>query len=198
MQELTLLFSLFAFLTAIGLLLDKPRKVFSNKSANQKTKLPRLQTVNQRSRLLLLMEVPDFSSLLWFLLSAGHNLEQALRITVDRSTGEISSTFRTVLQNVDFGGLIQQELEALAENTKEPAIRELASKLAMASLNGSMVADQLGDYVQSLSKQLRSLLLDKAQRSETKMMIPLVFIILPVTVVFALYPSVAIIQKSFG
>jgi tight adherence protein C len=48
-----------------------------------------------------------------------------------------------------------------------------------------------------VSTQLRSELLDKAAKSETKMMIPLVFIILPITVVFALYPSVVIIQQSF-
>jgi tight adherence protein C len=51
--------------------------------------------------------------------------------------------------------------------------------------------------VQSATAELRTQLLAKAGKNETKMMIPMVFVILPVTVMFALYPSLALIQGSF-
>jgi tight adherence protein C len=55
----------------------------------------------------------------------------------------------------------------------------------------------MGDFVQSSTAALRAELLIIAGRNETKMMIPMVFIILPVTVMFALFPSLALFQGSF-
>lgn len=198
MKEITLLFSLLATITGIGFLVNNPvtalrsrlktRKAF-NLEKTYRTKVSSLHT---------LMEIPDFCNVLWFLVSAGHNLEQALRITVSRTSGYLSSEFRQVIEKVDYGSVLQQELDLLASTAKSEPIRELATKLSVSIVNGSGLADQLAEFITSSSAKLRSKLLDKAAKSETKMMIPLVFIILPITVVFALYPSVVIIQESFN
>jgi tight adherence protein C len=55
----------------------------------------------------------------------------------------------------------------------------------------------MSDFVQSSTASLRAELLTLAGKNETKMMIPMVFVILPVTVMFALYPSLSLIQGSF-
>lgn len=73
----------------------------------------------------------------------------------------------------------------------------MATKLAVALNNGSALADLMSDFIQSSTANLRSELLTLAGKNETKMMIPMVFVILPVTVMFALYPSLALIQGSF-
>ena len=197
MTELALVFSALAVASGIGLMAEAPRSALLGKIAKRERLSPRIPRFAKSNELTLLMEIPEFCSVLWFLISAGHNLEQALRITLSKTSGQVSAEFRAVIQNVDFGGLVQLELENLSQKTKHPCIRELATKLSMASLNGSLLADQLAEFMHSVSKQLRSELLDKAAKSETKMMIPLVFIILPITVIFALYPSVVIIQQSF-
>ncbi len=145
----------------------------------------------------VLMEIPDFASLLWFAVSAGESLESALRIAVSRSTGYVSGQFETVLRNVEHGAVLQLELQELAAMAKSELIRELATKLAVALNNGSALGDLMSDYVQSSTSALRAELLIMAGRNETKMMIPMVFIILPITVMFALFPSLALIQGSF-
>lgn len=144
-----------------------------------------------------LMEIPDFASLLWFAVSAGESLESALRIAVSRSTGYVSSQFERVLKNVEHGAVMQVELQELASTAKSEQVRELATKLAVALNNGSALSDLMSDFVQSSTSALRAELLIIAGRNETKMMIPMVFIILPITVMFALFPSLALIRGSF-
>jgi tight adherence protein C len=144
-----------------------------------------------------LLEIPDFASLLWFAVSAGESLEQALKIAVSRASGHVSSEFETVLTNVEHGALLQIELQNLAVEAKSEQVRELATKLAVALNNGSALTELLSDFVHSSTTTLRTELLAKAGKNETKMMIPMVFVILPVTVMFALYPSLALIQGSF-
>ncbi len=144
-----------------------------------------------------LMEIPDFAALLWFAVSAGESLDNALKIAVARSTGYVSSEFERVIRNVEHGALLQVELQNLAAEAKSEQLRELATKLAVALNNGSALSDLLGDFVQSTTATLRTELLAKAGKNETKMMIPMVFVILPVTVMFALYPSLSLIQGSF-
>ena len=144
-----------------------------------------------------LMEIPDFASLLWFAICAGESLENSLRIAVSRSTGFVSDEFGKVLRSVDLGTLLQVELQNLAAESKSDQVRELATKLSVALGNGTSIAELLADFVQSVTSELRSALLEKAGKNETKMMIPLVFVILPVTVMFSIYPSLALIQNSF-
>ena len=165
----------------------KPRKALSS----------RIRTKAKFNSLSALMEIPDFASLLWFALSAGEPLDSALRISVSRSIGYVSSEFERVLRNVDHGSVMLVELQILAAEAKSEQVRELATKLAVALNNGSALGDLMSDFVQSSTASLRAELLTLAGRNETKMMIPMVFVILPITVMFALYPSLALIQGSF-
>ena len=149
------------------------------------------------NELTALMEIPDFVSLLWFAISAGESLDVALKIAVSRSSGYVSTEFEAVIRNVEHGALLQVELQNLAVEAKSEQIRELATKLAVALNNGSALSELLSDFMQSATTELRTQLIAKAGKNETKMMIPMVFVILPVTVMFALYPSLALIQGSF-
>jgi tight adherence protein C len=165
----------------------KPRKALSS----------RIRVKTQFNSLDALMEIPDFASILWFAVSAGEPLDSALRLSVSRSTGYISSQFERVLRNVDHGSVLLVELQKLAAEAKSEQLRELATKLAVALNNGSALANLMSDFIQSSTAILRTELLTLAGKNETKMMIPMVFVILPVTVMFALYPSLALIQGSF-
>ena len=156
-----------------------------------------IRTKTKFNSLSALTEIPDFASLLWFALSAGESLDSALRITVGRSTGYVSREFEKVLRNVEHGSVMIVELQNLAVEAKSEQVRELATKLAVALNNGSALGDLMSDFVHSSTTSLRAELLILAGKNETKMMIPMVFIILPVTVMFALYPSFALIQGSF-
>ena len=165
----------------------EPRNVLSS----------RIVSTAKFNSLAALMEIPDFASILWFAVSAGEPLDSALRLSVSRSTGYVSSEFERVLRNVDHGSVLLVELQKLSADAKSEQLRELATKLAVALNNGSALGDLMSDFVQSSTASLRAELLTLAGKNETKMMIPMVFVILPVTVMFALYPSLSLIQGSF-
>ena len=145
----------------------------------------------------ILLEMPDFASLIGFAVAAGESLETGLRIAVQRSSGFLSQEFGFIICNVDHGSILQVELERVSRESSSQQVSELALKLALASSNGSAVSDLIGEYVQSSILELKAVLLERAGKNETKMMIPLVFVILPVTVLFAVYPSLNILQNSF-
>lgn len=188
---------LVAFSLLLLLLAFEPTNLLSSRLKPRMRFQPKLKASTKFNELGVLMETPDFVCLLWFAIAAGEPLDSALRIATSSSTGFISSEFQRLLIKVDHGALMQHELENLAVESKSEQVRELAAKLAVALYNGSALAEQLGEFASSVNAQLRTLLLDRAGKSETKMMIPLVFIILPITIMFALYPSVVIIQNSF-
>ena len=144
-----------------------------------------------------LLELPEFVSLLWFMIVSGESLHSSLKETVALCDGYLSSEFEKILQRIEHGSILELELERVATETKSDELRELATKLAVSLANGTPLADQLAELVASANSSLRSTLIERAGKNETKMMIPLIFIILPITVMFALYPSVTLLRNSF-
>jgi tight adherence protein C len=55
----------------------------------------------------------------------------------------------------------------------------------------------LSEQALSVRDEIKSRLLRQAGRNETRMLIPLVFLILPVTVLFAIYPSLELLNFGF-
>ncbi|NBW73856.1 MAG: hypothetical protein EBR26_05605 [Microbacteriaceae bacterium] len=197
MLELSYVLSFAAAVIGIGALRSSKEVSLINRLSPRKTLSTKVIKLRKSDPTLALLELPDFSSILWFLLSSGLGLEQALRLTVSRCGGSVSEEFQRIIQNVDHGAILQHELDDLAITSTNEAVRELALKLSLALANGSSLSEQLAEFTHSATAELRTKLLDKSHRNETKMMVPLVFVILPVTVVFALYPSVVLIQQSF-
>jgi len=162
---------------------------------------PRIQSSVRQPRKFsevdILLELPDFASLVSFAVAAGESLDTAIRIAVQRSSGLLSQEFETVVRNVDHGSILQIELERLGIESNSSLVQELAIKLSLASSNGSAISNLIAEYVQSCIQEMKSRMLERAGRNETKMMIPLVFVILPITVMFAVFPSLTILQNSF-
>jgi len=73
---------------------------------------------------------------------------------------------------------------------------ELAEKLSLGLSRGVPMAEQVMQLANSLRQEQGRRLLKQAGSSETKMLIPTVFLILPVTVLFAVFPSVLVLQRS--
>jgi tight adherence protein C len=99
-----------------------------------------------------------------------------------------------VLSAIDLGAPTARTLGEAAIGSKSPPVEELLNKLHISSELGSGLAEQLDDLSASLRQQVATLRLARSTASETKMLLPLVFLILPVTVVFALYPSMQILN----
>lgn len=139
--------------------------------------------------------VPDVASVLGLLLAAGLPVSVALAWLAPRTRGDLGQVLTQLCENVELGADITSELEAWADY-QDAGLTELAEKLLLMIERGAGVSHQVFELATSLRHALYRELLQKAGSNETKMLIPTVFLILPVTVLFALFPSLVVLQQS--
>jgi tight adherence protein C len=70
-------------------------------------------------------------------------------------------------------------------------IRRFVDALITAMLRGAPVIDVLQRHALEARENQRNRILSAASKAEISMMIPVVFLILPISILFALWPSLA-------
>ncbi|MSZ17755.1 MAG: hypothetical protein F2613_02295, partial [Actinobacteria bacterium] len=78
-----------------------------------------------------------------------------------------------------------------------PQVSEFVNKVSLALERGTPLAQMLTEQGVSVREEIKSRLLKQAGKNETRMLIPLVFLILPITVLFAIYPSLELLNFGF-
>lgn len=146
----------------------------------------------------LIGALPDILELLAVSLSAGDSLFAAFLRVVPRANGDLAIELRKVLIGLELGSDFPTELRALSARVPNRHVEELASKLMLANRRGSPLAQLLREHSDSVRAELRNQALAEAGRKETLMLIPLVFLILPVTVLFAIYPSLILLGNAYA
>ncbi len=139
--------------------------------------------------------LPDVAGVIGLLLSAGLPVSVAIAWLAPRTSGELGRLLRDLTANLELGADLLAEIDELSRYG-DPGLTELAEKLKLMVERGAGVSAQIFELAGSLRAALYRELLDKAGSNETKMLIPTVFLILPVTVLFALFPSLVVLQQS--
>ena len=134
-------------------------------------------------------EVVQLATVLGVALNSGLGVVAALEAVIPRASGPISKKFSQLLVALELGGNLQDELGQLRTSHKSPALDELVLKLQVSLQFGSPLADQLLLLVRTNRSLIASEQLALAAKKENLMLLPLVFLILPITVVFAVFPS---------
>ena len=70
-------------------------------------------------------------------------------------------------------------------------IRRFVDSLIIATLRGAPIIEVLQRHALEAREAQRNRVLDAAAKAEISMMIPVVFLILPISILFALWPSLA-------
>jgi tight adherence protein C len=139
-------------------------------------------------------ETAQFALLLSVAFDSGLGVLASLDRIMRNATGVTASKFKRMLGSLELGSNLWEELSELRRTSKDPSIGELVLKLQVALQFGSPLADQLSKLAKtnraSVSQQLQEL----AAKRENLMLLPLVFLILPITVVFAVFPSMQYLQ----
>lgn len=144
-----------------------------------------------------LFELPDILELLAVALSAGDNLYSAIKRVAPRATGDVAEELRFALRAMDLGSELEVELQGIAKRLPHRQISEFANKVSLSLRRGTPLASLLVEQAQSARTEVHNLLLKRAGQNETRMLIPLVFLILPVTVLFAIYPSLQLLNLDY-
>lgn len=142
----------------------------------------------------MVSELPTVAELLALSVSAGEGAMGALERVSRTTSGVLSSEMRLTLAHARTGTPLTQSLQDLADRSRVPALRRFADGIATAVERGTPLADVLRAQAQDVRADGRRALMEEGGKREIAMMIPVVFLILPVTVVFAVFPGLVAIQ----
>jgi tight adherence protein C len=145
--------------------------------------------VKQRERRIL-AEFPTVAELLALAVAAGESPVAALDRVVRRSGGELSADLARVLAEVRTGEPVASAFDRMATTTGLPLVARFAQGIAVAVERGTPRADVLHAHAADVRDAGRRELIEIAARREVAMMVPVVFLVLPVTVLFAFWPGV--------
>jgi len=135
-------------------------------------------------------ELPTVAELLALAVAAGEGPVGALERVVSLSGGELAGELGRALGDARAGATLLAALSGVASRTDVPAVARFVDGLSIAIERGTPLADVLRAQAVDARDAGRRQLLEAGGRKEIAMMVPVVFLILPVTVVFAFYPGI--------
>jgi tight adherence protein C len=141
----------------------------------------------------LLLEFPQHLEVMASRLQNGENIYSVFS-KQGAGTGKLATAFKRLAIRVQLGENIEVALAALESEVQSPLIAEFVNKVTLSLRRGTPLAAQLRLLAASARGKLRVAQLKAAGRNELMMLVPLVFLILPVTVAFAVLPSLQLLQ----
>jgi tight adherence protein C len=144
-----------------------------------------------KKRTLLESEFPAIVEMLTLCMAAGETPLGAMSRVAQRSTGLLSVEFALVINSVKAGIPFQFALDEMGRRIKSTHIRRFVDALITAMLRGAPLIDVLQSHSRNAREAERNRVLSAAGKSEVSMMIPVVFLILPISILFALWPSLS-------
>lgn len=138
----------------------------------------------------VLEEMPAVAELLALSVAAGEGPVPALDRVVTRSTGAFSHDLAAALGRIRTGTPVAEALDDYASRTGLPVVARFASGIAVALERGTPLSDVLHAQAADVREARRTALIESGGRREVLMMVPVVFLVLPTTVLFAFWPGI--------
>jgi tight adherence protein C len=143
----------------------------------------------QRREELLLAEFPVVAELLALAVTAGESPAAAIARVTRLSGGELARELGAALGRARAGVPLADALQQVADRTSLDALARFIDGLLVAIERGTPLAEVLRAQAADVREAGKRRLLEAGGRKEIAMMVPVVFLVLPVTVVFALFPG---------
>lgn len=142
-------------------------------------------------------QVPAVWEFLALSVAAGEGLPDALRRVAHIGHGELIDEMKGVVTQVEVGVPVGFALQQLATDLHIPSLSRGVEQIISALDRGTPIATVLRDQAMDAREDSKRRLLESAGQKEVAMLIPLVFLILPITIVFAIFPGLFVIQAGF-
>lgn len=143
----------------------------------------------KRRQASILAEFPTIADLICLAVTAGEAPRAAIERTVARTQGHMSRELEVVLADMRVGVPFAAAMERLAARVPIPQVARFVDGLVVATERGTPLADVLRAQAADVREQRKRELIEAGGKKEVYMLIPVVFLILPVVVLFALYPG---------
>jgi tight adherence protein C len=143
----------------------------------------------------MLAEFPVVAELLALAVTAGEGPTGAIERVARLAGGELIRDLSAVLARARAGTPLVQAMEELRDSTSLDPLARFVDGIIVAVERGTPLADVLRAQAADVREASKRALLESGGRREIAMMIPVVFLILPVTVLFALFPGLVNITQ---
>jgi len=150
------------------------------------------RVASRRAR--LAEELPTMLEFLSLCLSAGEGLLDSLRRVTGVGSGELVGELRQVVLAVGTGSPLADALGEMAARLQLPGLTRAVDQVVAALERGAPLAGVLHAQAGDAREDAKRTLIEQAGRKEILMLLPLVFLILPLSVLFAIYPGLFILR----
>jgi tight adherence protein C len=135
-------------------------------------------------------ELPTVLEFLTLSLSAGEGILDAIRRIARISRGELAAELAGVVANVGSGLPLSDSLSELSTQLQLPSLTRAVDQITGALERGTPLAEVLRAQAQDVRDESKRSLLELSGKKEIAMLVPLVFLILPLTIVIAIFPGI--------
>jgi len=143
-------------------------------------------------------ELPTVLEFLALCLSAGEGILDSLRRVSEVGAGELTSELRGVVLAVGTGSPLSEALTRFSGRLEIPALSRSTDQLVAAIDRGAPLAHVLHSQALDAREDAKRGLIERAGRKEIYMLVPLVFLILPLSVLFAVFPGIFMLRLGIG
>jgi tight adherence protein C len=155
-----------------------------------------LSRVARRRLARILEDFPTVAELLALSLSAGEGSHDAIRRVARASSGELGQELRGVVADVSVGVPLADALQRMAKALRIPRLSLFTDAIIGAIERGAPLAEVLRAQAGDARSERKRELLEVAGRKEVLMLVPLIFGLLPLTVLIAVFPGVFILRAG--
>lgn len=147
-----------------------------------------------RRETLMLAEFPSLAEMMALAVGAGESAGGALERVARTSHGELAGEFGRTLAETRSGVPLLTALGNLSRRTQLAPLSRFVDGISVAIERGTPLADVLRAQAQDVRDLAKRELMEEAGKKEIAMMVPLVFGVLPLTVLFAIFPGLSLLS----
>jgi tight adherence protein C len=140
-------------------------------------------------RELIEAEFPAIIEMLTLAIAAGETPMSAILRIAQSADGALANEFHIVVAGVRSGSSLSDTLDSMGRRVKSVMIRRFVDALVTATVRGAPLVEVLSRHAVEARGNQRNRVMGAAGKAEISMMIPVVFLILPISILFALWPS---------
>jgi Flp pilus assembly protein TadB len=162
--------------------------------------LPRVMAGRRNKRYLASVRkaLPDTADMLYALVLGGKNLDQAFRGASHQSKEPLRSVLMRAVHEVELGSTRAEAFARICSNCPVRELDSLLQSLLQAEKRGSSLSMTLSVFSREIRLRRRDELRRSAAKAPLKMLAPLVFLILPASVLLTVGPTMlATVQRMF-
>ena len=148
----------------------------------------------QRRSARILAEFPSLAEMMALAVGAGEGAAGALERVCSAAHGELAGEFRRVLAQTRAGAPLTVALQAFSDRIRLAPLTRFVDGVSVAVERGTPLAGVMRAQAQDVRDAAKRELMEAAGKKEIAMMAPVVFGILPLTVLFAVFPGLTLLQ----